>query len=1020
MAESAGRAIFEAIANFSRLRREAQRSKRDLKDLGDEAGTAGRKLGDSEKSADSAGNAFSRLGRALQGPKRALDSLEGSKAHKFFQSLTQHGDRLGGTLTTIRNGILKLAVIGTVATASMGPVLGLVGAVASLSGVIGLAPGLLLAAGAAGAVLGVAFMGVSDVMKAMGGTAEEFEAAIKDLPPGMQEVARTARGLLPALKNIKSEIQAKFWDGLAAPLQKLADKYLPIASYQGGKLAGTFNLMAKELAGFLSKSSTVKDVDGALTNVNKGWRAMVDAVRPLAQVLVDVFAVSSEFLPQMGAGVSKLAQNFADFIRGARESGKLKEWIAGGLEALKQLGQVLMNVGRIIGAVFKAGQDVGGGFLETLRKITDAIADFLESGEGQSALRTLFESIGKAVQVVMPVVKALAKALVGILPILVEMGAHLAPGVIDLINGLGAAIKQAKPFFIALADAVSDLLSAIGSAGPLLGAIVEGLVWATAPLGILADIIRFLASVFAALPQPLQDATGLIIGIGLAALAAAGLIGKLVGAVTGMAATVGKGLSVLGKIPGLGGVGKVGEKMSGGGKAAAGAGVAADALGGAGADADKKGKSAASRFMSALGRGIKAGGAAVAGAVASVFGGMKTIAAGAGTMMGSAFTWAKAGVAAIIRGIGSALTVLGVAFRALGAAMLANPIIAIITAIALVATLIILNWDTVKVWLAAFWEWLQWLFGVIWEFVVTVWTAIAGFFSSVWAGIVAAFTASLNWIQSLWTTVWTAIRDFFVMIWGAITGAAEAAWNWIKSVASTVWNAITGAISTALEAVKNAIGAALGWIKSVWDGAWRGISDAVTSVWNGITSFISGAVGVVKDIIGGVVDFFKWCWQTIKDIVSGIGDAVSKVGSTISSVAGKLNPANWFGKGGLVPGSGTKHYPAMVQPGEYVMPVKETRANLPLLRAMNPHDTGRTLDPNAMVAGMSGPPPAAPALSSYSGPRGGDGASAGGGATVNVYLDVKNPLPEKASVSASKRIGQAAHIGVATAIGGAA
>lgn len=1017
-------AVFRAIGDFSRLVRDAKRAKTEMQGLGEESERTAKGLDRTGDSADKTSAKTSRLAgtinslsKALQGPQKAMDRVKGSKFGEFLQGLSKHGEKLSGHLGTLRNKLVVFAGMATAATAAIGPVAGLVGAVASLSGVAGVVPGVMLAMGAASAVMKVAFLGVDDVMKSLGGTAEEFDAAIKDLPPSMQQVARAARGLLPGLKDIRTTIQSKFWDGLAAPMEKLANQYFPIARYQGGKLAETFNAMAKELAGFLSKSATIEDVDGALSNVNKGWAAMVAAVQPLAQVLTDVLTVASEFLPEMGKGVAGLAQKFADWIRVARESGKLKDWIQGGLDALKQLGEILGNVGRIIKAVFTAGKEVGGGFLTVLAKITDKAADFLESAEGKTALKTLFESIGKAVDVVLPVVKALAKALVGILPILVEMGQHLGPGLTDLINGLSKAIQGAKPFFIALADAVSDLFSAVGNAGPLLQAVVEGLVWAAAPLGVLADVIRFIAAAFDALPQPLKDASGLIIGIGLVALTSAGLLGKLATAAVGMAATVGKGLSVLGKIPGLGGtVGKAGAKLQG--KGAAAAGVGADALAGAVGGADKAGKSAASRFVSALGRGIKAGGKGVATLVTGLFSGLGSVAGKSAGGIAKAFAWAKPGLAAVISGIGGALGALGTGLKALGAALLANPIILIVTAIAAIALLIILNWDRVKAWLIAFWEFLQWLFPIIGAFFVSVWTAISEFFVGIWNTVVNAIVAGLTWVANLWTTVWTAVRDFFVMIWNAIVAAATASWNWILAVATSVWNAITGAIGIAVNAVKAVIDAGLSGIKSAWDAAWRWVSDLVTGVWNGITGFVSGAVGVVKDVIGGLVDFFKWCWDRIQEFVGWIGDAVSGVGDVVGNVGHALNPANWFGKGGLVGGRGNQDSEhVMATPGEYVVPKKVVPQWLPFLRAINPYDHGSLMDVSGVLANVA---PAAPEFAGAAtiAPAAADGGG-GAGTTVNVYMDVQNPLPEKASVSASKRVGQAARIGVATAIGGA-
>jgi hypothetical protein len=52
--ESAGRALFQAIANFAQLRREAKSGKRSLSDLKDEAHDASSELDKTAKASDRA------------------------------------------------------------------------------------------------------------------------------------------------------------------------------------------------------------------------------------------------------------------------------------------------------------------------------------------------------------------------------------------------------------------------------------------------------------------------------------------------------------------------------------------------------------------------------------------------------------------------------------------------------------------------------------------------------------------------------------------------------------------------------------------------------------------------------------------------------------------------------------------------------------------------------------------------------------------------------------------------------
>lgn len=1032
-------AVFRAIGDFTRLVRDAKRAKSSMGDLGDAAEETGEKLDGTKKSTDKTGDSFedsdkkaNRFARTirglstrLQGPQKLLERLKGSKAHDIFDKMSRAGDRLGGTLKGIRNKLVVFSTLALGATAAVGPVLGLVGAVVSLSGAVGVLPAVMGAMQAASAVLKVAFMGVDDVLKNIGGTAEEFNESIKDLPPSMQQAARAARGLLPGLKNIRKEIQGKFWDGLAKPMEQLANKWFPIARYQGGKLAGTFNKMAKEAAGFLTQQKNVDDWDHSLHNVNRGWEAMIKAVRPLLRVLTDVFAVSSEFLPDMGKGVAGVTQRFSDFVRRARETGQLKRWIADGIEAVKDLGSVLRNVGRIFGAVFDAGEEAGAGFLETLKKITDKFADFLESSEGQRVLTTVFEQVGRAVEAVLPILKTLASAIADVLPIFVAVGERIAPGVEKLINGLRDAIVHAKPTLLAFGEAIGDLLGAIGEMGPLLGEIVEGLVWAAMPLGVLADVIRFLADMFDKLPQPVKDATGLIIGIGVAALVATGLVGKLGKMAAGVLGTFGKFVGLLNKIPGLN-IPVPGKK----GAPAAGAPAAPVSLPDVDVDksAGKAGDKAGKSFLSRMGAVIKRGAKGVGRAVSAVFSGVGKVASGAAKGVATAFSWAKPALATAIRGIGTAIVALGTALRALGAALLANPIVLIIAGIAAAALLIITNWDTVKQWLAAFWSWLTNLFTVGLNWVKNNWTAT-------WNAVSGVFTAVWNAIKAAALAVWNALKAAFTAVLDALKAAWSAAWNAIKSVAESVWNAIKSAVTGAINAVKSVIETVLGIIRGIWDKGWRAVSDVVTGVWDTIKSVVGGAVGVVKDLIQSLIDAIAWLWDKAEKAFNWIIDktrdaivlAKELIGldTTAQPVPGTFRGANKpqrFGKGGLIGGRGNAdNQPILGKRGEYVSPVATVKKWLPWLRAMNPYDSGGLQ--LSMSDMLSGAAPAAPAYgmtASSGAATAGQVSTTAGIRDVHVTQIVNNPLPEKPSETASKRTGRAARLGVMSAIGGVA
>lgn len=1028
-------AIFRAIGDFSRLVRESRKAKKDMGSLGDQTKKTGQDIDDTGKKSD---RTSTRMGRLAAGAKKVHAGLSKVQSSGFGKWLDRTDTKTRGLLKTLAGLAVKaaaLGLVGTFATASLGPVLGLVGAVVSLSGAVGVLPGLLVAVKSAAAVLKVAFLGVEDAFKAMSKPGAEFQEAIKDMPPSMQRAMWEMRRMKSSVDNLRKGIQQKFWEGLSKPIRDLGNVWFPILRRRGRELAGTFNHMAKEAASFFTNRSNADDLSHSLGNVNKFWDQMVGAVKPLLGVLRDVFAVSSELLPGMSKGAKGAAQRFAEMVHKARETGKLKTWIQNGIDAVKDLFGVLKNVGRILGAVFKAGKAEGAGFLETLKKITDKFADFLESDKGQDNLRKLFRAIGDAADIAMPIVKALFDVLAQILPVLVKIGEKVGPGVEKLIRGIGEAVKAAEPGVLRLGEAIGDLLGALGDAGPMIGALVSGLADALTPVvKALTWLVRTLTAAWNAMPKSMQDVVsgigGWVIAIGLAAIALAKLI-KLGKSAVGVVGTI---AGALNKLPGVN-LPTPGKTPPAAAPAAT-PGTATVPVPDAGKDAEKKGKGAARRFLSALGRGIKSGASGIATAVSFLFGGAaKGVTKSAGGIA-KAFAWATPKLAGVLRLVGAGIMFLATAFRTLGIALLTNPIVLIITAIAAIAFLIITNWSTVKGWIAGFFSWL------------------GSAASAVWSWLTSIFTAALTWIQNLWHTVWGAIAAFFTMIWNGIKAAALAVWNGIRAAASAVWNgiknvltsvlngirnvwnsvwgAIRGAalavwngirnvISSAINGVRNVVSSVLNGIRNVWNSVWGGIKNFVGGIWDGITGIISGAIGGIRDFIGGFVDFFKGVWETIKSIVSSIGDAVSWVGDRISDVAGAVNPANWFGQGGLVGGE-TGHKPVMAEQGEYIVPKGAARKWLPWLRAINPYDRGNLqADMSGMLANVA---TAAPTFGTVVS-SGGTGYTAGAGEAggirdVHVTQIVNNPLPEKPSESASRRVGRAAKLGVASALGGVA
>lgn len=995
-------AVFRAIADFSRLRAEARRAKKEMSGLSDATDDADEKLGDAERSANSTGDALEKTARAARAAKRAaketgdgaddasgkldkmarsarrakdaLDRLDKSDVGRVLNGIASAAGRAASKLGKIGVGVAGISLLATAATAALGPILSLAGAIAGLSGVVGVLPGILGAAGLAAGAMKLAFSGVEDVMKAIGEEdAEAFEEAIADLPPAMQEAARAARDLKPAFDAMRTSVQQAFWTGLGPLISKLGTTYMPMLTAALTATATAASGLTKEFGNFLLKQSSIESMRGALDNVTSAFAGLKGVGEDVASVFVDLFSVSSEFLPGMADSINEATGEFADFIHEARKTGDLKEWIGAGIEQVKALGSVLGNVGSIFGAVFKAGSDAGAGFLVTLDKITANMAEFLHSAEGQTALRQMFHAIGRAADVITPILKEAVLTIGDLVPIFVSIGERLGPGVQAVIKGIGDAFQTAQPGLNKLAAAFGDFLKAIGGSGPLIGELVNGLANVLTPvLKLLTGIIETLTGAFNALPEPMQNVIGKLGGVVLAAGLALAAFSKLVkvgAGVVGMFKTVsGAAVAMRKKFAG----GKAGKAAAGG---VAGGGVIA---GGGG-----KGKPGKGGIGGKLGgKGGKIG--AVLGLAALVFGVSSYQEANAqGAQTVQAF-----GQGAAVQGPTTAQKI-GTALMGIGPlAALFGPWGWVVAALSVAIGAIMKHWDTIGPWLNTKWN-------QITTWGKSTWGDFTGWLGRTWESIDAwgkrTWSDFTSWLKGIWQQSSKDGKG----IWGNLNQNLSVTWDEITAWGKRTWGDFTS------------------WLSRTWDD----VSADTSSTWNDITNWISGAMADAKSAVGSAV---SWIGDRLSDIGGWISDTASDITNFASNAASTVG--GWFGmsKGGWVGGSGRGDtQPRMLDPREFVVRPKPASEWAPWLEAINSGASPGDLALNA--AGLSGITSSlASGLAPLSRRTSTSGATTGPQVgPVHVTQVVHNPAAEKPSVTLQKRVARLASAGLADALEGA-
>ncbi len=324
-----------------------------------------------------------RLGRYVNALQRAGRALLRLMALQRISQMLTDGSRWGAMAASMGALAAKILIV-------VGAAMTLLGVLGNILPAVQLIAPAAFAAGAGLAVWRMALSGVADAMKAgIAGDTEEFAEALKKLTPNAASAVRTLVDLRSEWKRTQKAVQESFFAGfrddaiaVSRALQPVADRWLP-------KIATAFASARHAIRYVLTEAAKSGQLDKIFAGVLKFFQGVLNSVAPLAQAFLDVAEVASGSFGDIGGSIAGAAQKFADWIREMKDNGKLSEWLDRALRSLAQLKEIAGNVGEMLGAIFKGASQEGETFLEKLNRITQQMADWLNSNDGQALISTL-------------------------------------------------------------------------------------------------------------------------------------------------------------------------------------------------------------------------------------------------------------------------------------------------------------------------------------------------------------------------------------------------------------------------------------------------------------------------------------------------------------------------------------------------------------------------------------------------------------------------------------------------------
>lgn len=400
------------------------------------------------------------LARATKSLRRFRDDVE-----KSSRGIETFGNAL--------SSIGRPAAFGALAAGATN----LAASIAPAAGALGLIPGVAATAGAAIGTLSVAMTGFGEAMSNLRDPAK-FAEAIAKLSPAAAQAATAVRGLVPAWDGLTNSVQQAAFAGVAEQIKTLGGKYIPILEAGMTGIATQFNRAAMSVADFLSSSQAVARLKTILTGTKTVVGNLADAAAPLMAAFMDIAAVGSRVFASLTSGAGQAAQRFADFIAQARRTGKLEEWIRGGVAVLKKLGTIATNVGSILSSIFKAAGASGGSLLDTLVRLTSQFAAWASSAQGQKKLNQIFSALDAilvSMATILPILATGISTLAGWFAMLPAPVQTVLTGFLGISTVVGLLTKKFAPLIAVLGKLTTKLVTSATTQGAALNRMIKGL-----------------------------------------------------------------------------------------------------------------------------------------------------------------------------------------------------------------------------------------------------------------------------------------------------------------------------------------------------------------------------------------------------------------------------------------------------------------------------------------------------------------------------------------------------------------
>lgn len=357
------------------------------------AANAVRALRNTGSAATKAGRKLKALGRDAS-KSGALVKLFGSRADRTSRSLKHlsSGTSVFGIVAKVAAS--KLALFGGAVVGALPTLLRFGSALAPLAGLLVALPAVVVSAASVFGALKIATQGVGEAMSAgLSGDTVAFADAMHKIPPAARQFVTSVVALRKPIDALRARVSTAFFTPFMKDVQPLAAKLLPLLSRGLSRIARALGYLVHDFMVAARASGFLKGLAGVFDATTTALGKLRPVIPKIVAAFGDLLKGGVSIVVLLATKVGVLVTRFADWIRVAAKTGKLKAWLAGGLKAFGHLWRIVGNVIGIFKSLFRSTKKGSGGMLASLEALTEQLDRFLNSDAGQRKLRNFFDKV---------------------------------------------------------------------------------------------------------------------------------------------------------------------------------------------------------------------------------------------------------------------------------------------------------------------------------------------------------------------------------------------------------------------------------------------------------------------------------------------------------------------------------------------------------------------------------------------------------------------------------------------------